>query len=85
MCVCVCVKERERERDLFIHLSTKGQHLGCFHILVIINNVAMNKGVYLSFSISVFVFFGKISGSEIARLNGSSNFKCFGESPYCYP
>ena len=38
----------------FIHLSVNG-HLGCFHVLTIINGAAMNIGVHVSFEVRVFV------------------------------
>ena len=41
----------------FIH-SSINRHLGFFHILAIVNNAAMNKGMHICFQVSVFVFFG---------------------------
>ena len=40
-------------------------HLGCFHILGIVNNSSMNIGVHVSFQISVFVFIDKYPGVEV--------------------
>ena len=57
----------------FIHSSVDG-HLGCFHILAIVNNAAINIGVCVSVQISVFVFFRKILGNGIAGSYGNSIF-----------
>ena len=49
---------------LFIHLSVDG-NLGWFHVLAIVNNVATNIGVHVSFLIMVFS--GYMPRNGIAR------------------
>ena len=55
----------------FIHSSVDG-HVGCFHVLAIVNSAAMNIRVHVSFSI--IVFSGYMPGSGIAGSYGSSIF-----------
>ena len=55
----------------FIHSSVDG-HLGCFHVLAIVNSAAMNIVVHVSFWIMVFS--GYMPSSGIAWSYGSSIF-----------
>ena len=59
--------------SFFIHSSTD-RHLGCFQILAIVNNAAVNIGVHIFFWIGVSRFFGYIPRSRIAGSKGSSIF-----------
>ena len=67
MCVCVVY------HVFFIHSSVDG-YLGCFHILALVNNVAMSIGLSVSFLISFFIFFRNIPRSRTAQSYGSSIF-----------
>ena len=76
LCVCVCVyiyiyAHIPIYHIFCIHSSVSG-HLGCFHVLVIVNSAAMNIQVHVSFQISVFSRYMPKSG--IAGSYGSSIF-----------
>ena len=50
VCVCVCVHVY---CIFFIHSSVY-RHLGCFRILAVVDNAALNIGVHVCFQISAF-------------------------------
>ena len=59
--------------SFFIHSFVNG-HLGCFHILAIVNTAAMNIGMCVSFRMRAFVFSRYLPRSGIAGSYGSSIF-----------
>ena len=63
----------------FIHSAVDG-HLGCFHVLAIVNSAAMNIGVHVYFG--VMVFSGHMLRSGIAGSYGSSILGFFKETLY---
>ena len=67
--------------SFLIHTSTDG-HLGCFHVLAIINSAEKNMRVHVSLSILVSLVYMPSS-----RIAGIWQFFCqiFKESPHCSP
>ena len=69
--------------QLLYHSSVDG-HLGCFHVLAIVNSAAVNNGIHVSFSI--LVSSGYMPRSGIAGGFITSLFiYFFKESPYHLP
>ena len=68
--------------SFFTHSSVSG-HLGCFHVLAIVNSAAVNIGVHVSFS--VLVSSGYMPRSGIAGSFDGFIPSFFKESPYHLP
>ena len=66
--------------NFFIDSPVNG-HLGCFHVLAIVNSAALNIGVHVYFS--VLVSSGYMPRSRIAGSYGGFIPSFFKESPYC--
>ena len=66
----------------FLHSSADG-HIGCFYVLAIVNNAAVDIGVHVSFQIMVFSRY--LPGSGIDGSYGSSRISFFENPPYCSP
>ena len=54
-----------------------------FHVLVIVNSVAVNIGAHVS--LQIIVLFGFLPRSGTAESYGNSIFSLFEELPYCFP
>ena len=67
---------------LFIRSSVDG-HLGCFHVLAIVNSAAVNNGIHVSFSILVSSGYMPSSGLAGSYTGFISRF--LKESPHCLP
>ena len=66
--------------SIFFNQSSVNGHLGCFHILTIVNNTAMNVGVHFR-SVD---FFGYMPKNGIAGSYDSSIFSFFEKPPYYF-
>ena len=67
------------DNNFFIHSSVDG-HLGCLHVLTIVNSATINSGIHVS--LSVLVYSGYMPRSVIAGSYGGFIPCFFKEPPY---
>ena len=67
--------------SFLIHLSANG-HLGCFHVLAIINSAVMNIVIHMPLSILVSGVYAQQWDCGVIR---QFHFQFFKESPHCSP
>ena len=68
--------------NIFIHSSVDG-HLGCFHVLAIVNSAAINNEIHVS--LSILVSSGYMPRSGTAGSYGGFIPSFFKESPSHFP
>ena len=67
--------------NFFIHSSVSG-HLGCFHVLAVVNSAAVHNGIHVCFSVLVSSGYN-MPTSGIPGSYGGFIPSFIEESPYC--
>ena len=66
---------------IFIYSSVNG-HLGCFHMVAVVNNSAVNIGAHTSFLSFFYIHLFKVIFSFSSAVYPGVEFLFFGEPPY---